>query len=103
MSVPTLGRPNGEVAVNLHLPLALSLIVGAAAGYGAAKIYPRPFDMAVAAEPRGMAAPSPAAIVRAQVTQQPSPPLPGVPPRAQSVADYPGVTCQAAGVKSVQL
>jgi RND family efflux transporter MFP subunit len=103
MSVPILGRPNGEVAVNLHLPLALSLIVGAAAGYGAAEIYPRPFDMAVAAEPRGMAAPSPAAIVQAQVTQQPSPPVPVVQPRAQSVADYMVITGNAAAVNAVKL
>jgi RND family efflux transporter MFP subunit len=89
--------------VNLHLPLALSLIVGAAAGYGAAKIYPRPFDMAVAGEPRGMAAPSPAAIVQAQVTQQPSPPVPVVEPRAQSVADYMVVTGNAAAVNAVKL
>jgi RND family efflux transporter MFP subunit len=59
--------------------------------------------MAVAAEPRGMAAPSPAAIVQAQVTQQPSPPVPVVQPRAQSVADYMVVTGNAAAVNAVKL
>jgi RND family efflux transporter MFP subunit len=59
--------------------------------------------MAVAAEPRGMATPSPAAIVQAQVTQQPSPPVPVVQPRAQSVADYMVVTGNAAAVNAVKL
>jgi RND family efflux transporter MFP subunit len=59
--------------------------------------------MAVAAEPRGMAAPSPAAIVQAQVTQQPSPPVPVVQPRAQSVADHMVVTGNAAAVNAVKL
>ena len=76
----------------LYVLLALSSIVGIAAGYGAAKFYPRsfdpiPFDVAAAAEPKGMAAPSPNGIVQAQVTQQPSPPVPVVQPRAQSVAE----------------
>ncbi len=87
----------------VHVPLALSLIVGIAAGYGAAKIYPRPLDMAAAAEPKGMAAPSPAGIVQAQVTQQASPPVPVVQPRAQSVADYMVVTGNAAAVNTVKL
>jgi RND family efflux transporter MFP subunit len=113
MSVPTLGRPNGEVAVNLlsavaqlrrvYVPLALSSIVGIAAGYGAAKFYQRPFDTAAAAEPKGMAAPSPAGIVQAQVTQQPSPPVPVIHPRAQSVADYMVVTGNADSVNVVKL
>jgi RND family efflux transporter MFP subunit len=59
--------------------------------------------MAVAAEPRGMAAPSPAAIVQTQVTQPPSPPVPVVQPRAQSVADYMVVTGNAAAVNAVKL
>ena len=59
--------------------------------------------MAVAAEPRGMAAPSPAAIVQAQVTQQPSPPVPVVQPRAQNVADHMVVTGNAAAVNAVKL
>jgi RND family efflux transporter MFP subunit len=59
--------------------------------------------MAAAAEPKGMAAPSPAGIVQAQVTQQPSPPVPVVQPRAQSVADYMVVTGNAASVNTVKL
>ena len=87
----------------LYVPLALSLIVGIAAGYGAAKFYPRPFDTAAAAEPKGMAAPSPAGIVQAQATQQPSPPVPVIQPRAQSVADYMVVTGNADSVNVVKL
>ena len=92
----------------LYVPLALSSIVGIAAGYGAAKLYPmpfdpRPFDAAAAAEAKGMAAPSPAGIVQAQVTQQPSPPVPVIQPRAQSVADYIVVTGNADSVNVVKL
>jgi RND family efflux transporter MFP subunit len=87
----------------VYVPLALSLTIGIAAGYGAAKISPRPLEMAAAAEPRGMAAPSPAGIVQAQVTQQPSPPVPVIQPKAQSVADYMVVTGNAASVNAVKL
>jgi RND family efflux transporter MFP subunit len=87
----------------LYVLLALSSVVGIAAGYGAAKIYPGPLDMAAAAEPKGMAAPSPAGIVQAQVTTQPSPPVPVFQPRAQSVADYMVVTGNAASVNVVKL
>jgi RND family efflux transporter MFP subunit len=90
-------------ARRLYVPLALSSVVGIAAGYGAAKIYPGPLDMAAAAEPKGMAAPSPAGIVPAQVTAQPSPPVPVIQPRAQSVADYTVVTGNAASVNVVKL
>jgi RND family efflux transporter MFP subunit len=118
MSARTRGRRNGEVVVNLsslivqsrwlYVPLALSSIIGIAAGYGAANFYPRPFDprpfdVAAAAEPKGMAAPSPAGIVQAQVTQQPSPPVPVIQPRAQSVADYIVVTGNADSVNVVKL
>ena len=92
----------------LYVPLALSSIIGIAAGYGAAKFYPRPFDprpfdAAAAAEAKEMAAPSPAGIVQAQVTQQPSPPVPVIQPRAQSVADYIVVTGNAEAVNAVKL
>ena len=92
----------------LYVPLALSSIIGIAAGYGAAKFYPRPFDprpfdVAAAAELKGMAAPSPAGIVQAQVTQQPSPPVPVIQPRTQSVADYIVVTGNADSVNVVKL
>ena len=87
----------------VYVPLALALIVGIAAGYGVAKFPSRPLDMAAAAEPKGMAAPSPAGIVQAQVTQQPSPPVPVVRPMTQSVADYMVVTGNAASVNTVKL
>jgi RND family efflux transporter MFP subunit len=118
MSARTRGRRSGEVVVNLsslivqsrwlYVPLALSSIIGIAAGYGAANLYPRPFDprpfdVAAAAEPKGTAAPSPAGIVQAQVTQQPSPPVPVIQPRAQSVADYIVVTGNADSVNVVKL
>jgi RND family efflux transporter MFP subunit len=113
MSARTRGRRNGEVVVNfssliiqsrrVYVPLALSLTVGIAAGYGAATIPSRPLEMAVAAEPKGMAAPSPAAIVQAQVNQQASPPVPVIQPRAQSIADYVVVTGNAASVNAVKL
>jgi RND family efflux transporter MFP subunit len=51
----------------------------------------------------GMAPPSPSGIVVAQVSQQPSPPVPVVRPRAQSVTDYMVVTGNAAAVNAVKL
>jgi RND family efflux transporter MFP subunit len=51
----------------------------------------------------GMAPPSPSGIVVAQVSQQPSPPVPVVRPRTQSVTDYMVVTGNAAAVNAVKL
>jgi RND family efflux transporter MFP subunit len=87
----------------VYVTLALSLIVGIAVGYGAAKIPSRPLEMAAAAEPKGMAAPARSGIVQAQVAQEPSPPVPVIQPRAQSVADYMVITGNAAAVNAVKL
>jgi hypothetical protein len=51
----------------------------------------------------GMALPSPSGIVVAQVSQQPSPPVPVVRPKTQSVTDYMVVTGNAAAVNAVKL
>jgi RND family efflux transporter MFP subunit len=67
----------------LQLPLAAALIGGLA-------IF-------------GMAPPSPSGIVVAQVSQQPSPPVPVVRPKTQSVTDYMVVTGNAAAVNAVKL
>jgi len=59
--------------------------------------------VATAAEPRVLPAPAASGIVQAQVSPQPSPPVPVVRPRAQSVADYVDVTGNAAAVNAVKL
>ncbi len=51
----------------------------------------------------GMAPSSPSVVVQAQVSPQPSPPVPVVRPRVQSVADYMVVTGNAAAVNAVKL
>jgi RND family efflux transporter MFP subunit len=67
----------------LSLPLAAALIVGLALF--------------------AMVPPLPSGIVEAQVPQQPSPPVPVVRPRAQSVTDYMEVEGNAASVNAVKL
>ena len=88
----------------VHLAFALAALVGVAAGYGAAVFYLRPFDLAAAAAPKIPLPPSSDAVVtQAQVTQQPSPPVPVVRPRTQSVSSYVEVTGNAASVNAVKL
>jgi RND family efflux transporter MFP subunit len=62
-----------------------------------------PLAVATAAEPRVLPGPAASGIVQAQVSPQPSPPVPVVRPRAQSVADYVEVTGNAAAVNAVKL
>src|SRR6516164_7586663 len=88
----------------VHLAVALAMIVGVAAGYGAAKFYQRPFDTAAAAEPRIPAAPpSASAITPAQLPSATALPIPVVQPRTQSVSSYVEVTGNAASVNAVKL
>jgi multidrug efflux pump subunit AcrA (membrane-fusion protein) len=90
----------------LQLPLAAALIGGLAilGAYGLVKVSrTNPLAVATAAEPKGMAPPSPSGIVQAQVSQQPSPPVPVVRPKTQSVTDYMVVTGNAAAVNAVKL
>ncbi len=87
-----------------YVPLALSLIVGIAAGYGAAMIYPRPIDAAAAAEPRVPAgSPAKAAATPAQFSPQANQPVPVIKPRSQSVSSYAEITGNAAAVNAVKL
>ena len=87
-----------------HLGIALATLVGVAAGYVAAVFYPGPFDMPAAAAPKVPAAPASApALTQAQATQQPSPPVPVVRPRTQSVSSFVDVTGNAASVNAVKL
>src|ERR1700730_17927960 len=86
-----------------HLALALATLVGVAAGWGAAVFYSRPFDMAAAAAPKVPAAPASApSLTQAQATQ-PSPTVPVVRPRTQSVSSFVDVTGNAASVNAVKL
>jgi RND family efflux transporter MFP subunit len=114
MSVPILGRRNGEVVVKMppaiarwhrvYLGIALATLIGVAAGYAAAVLYSRPFDLAAAAAPKITAAPSSTPLlIPAQVTQQPSPPVPVIRPRTQSVSSFVEVTGNAASVNAVKL
>jgi RND family efflux transporter MFP subunit len=87
-----------------HLALVLATIVGAAAGYGVARIHQRPFEVAAAAEPRIPAAPPPAATVTpAQLPSATNQPIPVVTPRTQSVSNYVEITGNAASVNAVKL
>jgi RND family efflux transporter MFP subunit len=80
------------------------MIVGVAAGYGAAKIYPMRFYMAAAAQPRLSATPHPAlAVAKAQFSPPTTQPIPVVKPRAQSVSSYVEITGNAASVNVVKL
>jgi len=62
-----------------------------------------PLAVATAAEPKGLPAPAASGIVQAQVSPQPSPPVPVVRPKVQSVADYVDLTGNAAAVNAVKL
>jgi RND family efflux transporter MFP subunit len=87
-----------------HFFVALAVIAGVAAGYGAAAIHQRPFYTGAAAEPRIPAAPSPAAAVTpAQLPSATNLPIPVVTPRTQSVSSYVEVTGNAASVNAVKL
>ena len=84
--------------------VVLAMIVGAVAGYGAAKLYSRPFEMAAAAEPKIPAAPARApAITPAQLPSATTQPIPVVKPRTQSVSNYVEITGNAASVNAVKL
>jgi len=84
--------------------VALATIVGAVAGHGAAKLYPSPFEMAAAAEPKIPAAPARApAITPAQLPSATTLPIPVVKPRTQSVSNYVEITGNAASVNAVKL
>jgi RND family efflux transporter MFP subunit len=84
--------------------VVLAMIVGAVAGYGAAKLYSRPFEMAAAAEPKIPAAPARApAITPAQLPSATTLPIPVVKPRTQSVSNYVEITGNAASVNAVKL
>jgi RND family efflux transporter MFP subunit len=88
----------------IYLTLALATIVGVAAGYGVATIYPRPFGMAASAEPKLPAARPPVpSITTTQFSPQASPPIPVVKPRLQSVSSNVEVTGNAAAVNAVKL
>jgi RND family efflux transporter MFP subunit len=86
-----------------HLAIVLASVVGIAAGYGLAKISAGLSDAAVAAEPKGLGKPAATGAVQAQFAAQPSPPVPVVKPRVQSVADSVEVTGNAASVNAVKL
>jgi RND family efflux transporter MFP subunit len=88
----------------VHSGIALATLVGVAAGYGAVVFYSTPFDLAAAAAPKIPPAPaSVAAVTPAQLTPQPSPPIPIVTPRVQSVSSFVDVTGNAASVNAVKL
>src|SRR6266478_950983 len=88
----------------VHLGIALATLVGVAAGYVAAVFYPGPFDMPAAAAPKVSAAPAfVPGVTRAQLSTQPSPPIPVVKPRVQSVSSFVDVTGNAASVNAVKL
>jgi RND family efflux transporter MFP subunit len=102
----SLGLFTGSIARHsrVQLALALATIVGTAAGYGAAKIYPSPFDMAAAAQPKVPPAPSAdSAPTPAQFSPQANQPVPVVKPRTQSVSSYAEITGNAAAVNAVKL
>lgn len=88
----------------VYVPLALSLMAGTAAGYGAVKIYPRPFDAAAAAEPKlPTVPPADSAPTPAQFSPQANQPVPVIKPRSQSVSSYAEITGNAAAVNAVKL
>jgi len=88
----------------VHLAVTLAMIVGVAAGYGAARIQQRPIDVAAAAEPKIPAAPPLApAVTPAQLPSATALPIPVVKPRTQSVSNYVEITGNAASVNAVKL
>ena len=89
---------------SVHIAVALAVIVGIAAGYGAIKLYQRPFDTAAAAAPKLPAVPPPAtAVTPAQLPSATALPIPVVKPRTQSVSSYVEITGNAASVNAVKL
>jgi RND family efflux transporter MFP subunit len=89
---------------SVHLAVALAVIVGIAAGYGAVKLYQRPFDTAAAAAPKLPAMLPPAtAVTPAQLPSATALPIPVVKPRMQSVSNYVEITGNAASVNEVKL
>jgi RND family efflux transporter MFP subunit len=89
---------------SVHLAVALAVIVGIAAGYGAVKLYQRPFDTAAAAAPKLPAMLPPAtAVTPAQLPSATALPIPVVKPRMQSVSNYVEITGNAASVNAVKL
>src|SRR3984893_3349558 len=87
----------------VHSGIALATLVGIAAGYGAAVFHPRPFDRAAAAAPGIPAAPASAPNLTLAQATQPSPTVPVVRPRTQSVSSFVDVTGNAASVNAVKL
>jgi RND family efflux transporter MFP subunit len=84
--------------------VALATMVGAVVGYGAAKLYSTPFEIAAAAEPKIPAAPARApAITPVQLPSATTLPIPVVKPRTQSVSNYVEITGNAASVNAVKL
>ena len=89
---------------SVHIAVALAVIVGIAAGYGAIKLYQRPFDTTAAAAPKLPAVPPPATgVTPAQLPSATALPIPVVKPRAQSVSSYVEITGNAASVNAVKL
>jgi multidrug efflux pump subunit AcrA (membrane-fusion protein) len=89
---------------SVHFAVALAVIVGIAAGYGAIKFYQRPFDTAAAAAPKIPAVSPPAtAVTPAQLPSATTLPIPVVKPRTQSVRSYVEITGNAASVNAVKL
>jgi RND family efflux transporter MFP subunit len=88
----------------VYLPVAVSLVIGIAAGYGAVKFHSRPFDAAAAAEPKIPAVPpSDPGPTPAQFSPQANQPVPVIRPRSQSVSSYAEITGNAAAVNAVKL
>jgi multidrug efflux pump subunit AcrA (membrane-fusion protein) len=106
-------RRNGEVTVKFfaathrwpRVYLAVAAITGSTALGGLfTEIWrTEPLAVATAAEPKGLPASAPSGLVQAQVSPQPSPPVPVVRPKVQSVADYVDLTGNAAAVNAVKL
>jgi RND family efflux transporter MFP subunit len=87
-----------------HVFVALAVIAGVAAGYGAATIRQQPVDAAAAAEPRIPATPAPApAVTPAQLPSAATQPIPVVTARMQSVKDYLEIEGNSASVNAVKL
>jgi multidrug efflux pump subunit AcrA (membrane-fusion protein) len=89
-----------------RLCLAVFMVAGSIVlgGYVLAEIrQPYPPATATAAATKVSRGPAPSGIVQAQLSPQPSPPVPVVRPRTQSVTDYMVVTGNAAAVNAVKL
>jgi RND family efflux transporter MFP subunit len=89
---------------SLHLAVALVVIVGIGAGYGAIQLHQRPFNTAAAAAPKLPAMLAPAtAVTPAQLPSATALSIPVVKPRIQSVSNYVEITGNAASVNAVKL